>query len=170
MNEFLPILEKAQFSSDFQDWALPTALVAEGFGCTAEAVRSHKTRNRSELREGAHWIKVIDPDNIARIYWSKRGIMRLGFLIDSPRAKLFRDAAESYLVPSLELEPEPVPSTELAAIPPVATDARCNVQRRSLEAEIAVLTGIGQTFLIAVALFYAAILTPFWVGGGDARE
>ncbi|MBD1860021.1 MULTISPECIES: hypothetical protein [Leptolyngbya] len=161
-DDFALILSKAQFSLHFVDWALPTTLVAEGFGCTAEAVRSHKTRNASELREGKHWVKVTDPDNIARIYWSRRGIVRLGFLIDSDRARAFRDAAEDFIL-SPQTEPEPVPL--------IAPDTRCNVQqRRSLQAGIAIFTGVAEVFVIVIAFSYAVILAPFWVGGGVTRE
>lgn len=156
-DDFALILSKAQFSPDFQDWALPTALVAEGFGCTSEAIRSHKSRNNSELKNSKHWIKRTDPDNVARIYWSKRGIVRLGFLIDSDRARSFRDAAEDFI-----LTPQPEPKSV------TLTDSvmRCKVQQRHpLQIGIAVFTGVAEVFLIAIALFYAVMLAPFWVQG-----
>ncbi len=160
-DDFALILSKAQFSPDFQDWALPTVLVAEGFGCSPEAVRSHKTRNRSELQENKHWVKVADPDNIARIYWSKRGIVRLGFLMDSDRARAFRDAAEDFI-----LSPPAAPDQ----VPLPALDPRCKMQRRSpIATGIGIFTGVAEVLVIAIAFFYAVILSPFWVGG-NANE
>jgi hypothetical protein len=157
-NDFALILSRAQFSPDFQDWALPTALVAEGFGCTAEAVRSHKTRNGSELREGKHWIKTTDPDKVARIYWSKRGIVRLGFLIDSDQARAFRDAAEDFILS---------PQTEAEQVPLPALDPHCKMQHRSpIATGISIFTGVAEVLVIAIALSYAVILAPFWVGSG----
>lgn len=111
MNQFDPILKQASTIPELQDWALPTALVAAGFGCSAEAIRSHKSRKNSELVEGKHWLKRLDTDNIKRIYWSKRGVIRLGFLIESPRAKAFRDAAEDFIVQA------PLPPAAAAIVP-----------------------------------------------------
>lgn len=123
MNQFDPILKRAIDLPDLQDWALPTALVAAGFGCTAEAIRSHKSRKNSELIEGKHWLKRLDTDNIKRIYWSKRGIIRLGFLIESPRAKAFRDAAEDFFLRSpRDAAIVPAPQRELAAVAHSALD------------------------------------------------
>lgn len=159
-DDFALILSQAQFSPDFQDWALPTSLVAEGFGCTSEAIRSHKTRNHSELKYGKHWIKRTDLDSITRIYWSKRGIVRLGFLIDSDRARSFRDAAEDFIILAPPAEPSPVEA-------PLC----CNVRRKHpVEIGFSAFTGIAEVLVIAIAFFYAVILTPFWVHRREATH
>lgn len=158
-DDFALILSKAQFSPDFKDWALPTALVAEGFGCSSEAIRSHKSRNNSELKDSKHWIKRTDPDNVARIYWSKRGIVRLGFLIDSDRARSFRDAAEDFI-----LSPQ-IKTSQAETLPAlVETAPCCNLQRRNpLQAGITAFTSVAEVFVIAIALFYLVVFAPFWV-------
>ena len=157
-DDFTLILSRAQFSPDLQDWALPTALVAEGFGCTSEAIRSHKSRNNSELKAHKHWIKRTDTDHVARIYWSKRGIVRLGFLIDSARARAFRDVAEDFMLAPATLPTPP-------ALPPCG-----KVQRKpTIKAGITIFTSVAEVLVIAIALLYAAIFAPFWVKGDRPR-
>ena len=53
--------------------------------------------------EGIHWISKIENFDSAsgaskRIYWTKAGVIRLGFFIKSERAKLFRDWAEKVIL------------------------------------------------------------------------
>lgn len=89
-------------------YLLETALVAKGYGVSKNVIEQHKRRNAAELVEGKHWIKVLTNckhpgvEKIVAgnspIFWTKRGIVRLGFFIKSERAKLFRDAAEDLVV------------------------------------------------------------------------
>lgn len=102
MSEFLPILQNAQPHPELT-WLLDTNAVAEGFGVTPEAVRSHKSRRSDELVEGQHWIKQSQAHN-SRTLWTKNGVIRLGMFLDGDRAKQFRDAAEAYLVGAAELQ------------------------------------------------------------------
>ena len=92
--------------------------VAKGFGVETGTLRLQKKRNADELIEGKHWITL--ETNGAGIegvtncntlesasakggtqkatFWTKRGIVRLGFFIKSEQAKAFRDWAEDYLI------------------------------------------------------------------------
>lgn len=170
MTDFSVILSQARICPEFQEWALPTKLVAEGFGCGVEAIRSHKSRNASELREGRHWIKRIDDDNIARIYWSRRGIIRLGFLIDSDRAKQFRDVCEDFV---LSVQPEPPTTPE--------NDQRCNPQHPPALTESPIdespsprlsdaLVGLGTVIVQTTGLFFAILSAPFWLGRDGSEQ
>lgn len=84
-------------------YLLETALVAKGYGVSPEVIRGHKRNNAPELIEGKHWITCVQNSNAGKpptkqTFWTKRGIVRLGFFIKSERAKLFRDAAEDLVV------------------------------------------------------------------------
>ncbi|MDX2099671.1 MAG: hypothetical protein SFW36_17980 [Leptolyngbyaceae cyanobacterium bins.59] len=93
--QILTILQQAQAHLQ-HDWLLTTAQVAQGFDVTDAAIRNHKNRKPDELLENKHWFKDSDD----RLWWTKRGVVRLGFFVDSPAAKAFRDAAEDYVVAS----------------------------------------------------------------------
>lgn len=79
------------------EWLLDNNLVSEGYGVTAKAIRAHKTRNSSELIENKHWVlqNVAGSD---KTFWTKKGVVRLGFFIKSERAKQFRDWAEDLIL------------------------------------------------------------------------
>ncbi|AUD00981.1 phage antirepressor KilAC domain-containing protein [Spirosoma pollinicola] len=90
------------------EWALTTAEVADGFGVDGSTIRQHKSRNSEELIEGKHFVSVTNSHavgNQADTYWTKKGVVRLGFLIKSERAKRFRDWAEDLVIKSLEPSP-----------------------------------------------------------------
>ena len=78
--------------------------VAMGYGTTEYAIRQTKVRNQSELIEGKHFVSAVTirhsspsaPHN--KVFWTKRGIVRLGFFIKSQRARLFRDWAEDLIL------------------------------------------------------------------------
>lgn len=75
--------------------------VAIGYGTSEYAIRQAKIRNEHELIEGKHYVAAVTychsaPHN--KVYWTKRGIIRLGFFIKSERAKLFRDWAEELVI------------------------------------------------------------------------
>lgn len=87
------------------DWLLETALVAEGFGVSVSSIRKHKQRNSDELIEGKHFTSVTNSHaGLERVktYWTKKGIVRLGFFIKSERAKKFRDWAEDLIIKESE--------------------------------------------------------------------
>lgn len=72
--------------------------VANGYGVSESLLRSHRTNQSDELIEGKHFIIDRSYRNTPKTYWTKRGIVRLGFFIKSERAKQFRDWAEDYVI------------------------------------------------------------------------
>lgn len=93
--------------------------VAHGYGTSEHTIRQHKKRQISELFEGKHFVTGVtnshsDPHN--KVYWTKRGIVRLGFFIKSERAKLFRDWAEDLVISKTE-QPKPLPEPKKAIAP-----------------------------------------------------
>lgn len=84
-----------------QDWLLETALVAEGYGISESSLRSAKSRNEDELVEGKHYLvlqNATSGQNRNQVFWTKKGVIRLGFFIKSDRAKKFRDWAEDLII------------------------------------------------------------------------
>ncbi len=83
------------------EWLIPTAKVAAGFGVSVETVRSVKSRHPTELVIGKHWV-VADCNTLGGpqsfTMWTKRGVVRLGFLLTGDRARRFRDFAEDLVV------------------------------------------------------------------------
>lgn len=77
---------------------MATKDVAYGYGVTEKTIRDHKLRQSDELIEGKHFIVDYSYNNTPKTYWTKRGIVRLGFFIKSEQAKQFRDWAEDYAI------------------------------------------------------------------------
>lgn len=93
-------------NSDHQ-FLMTTKEVANGYGTSKYVIQKSFLRNNSELLQGKHFIYGVDilstPINGVQIqphqiFWTKRGIVRLGFFIKSERAKLFRDWAEELVI------------------------------------------------------------------------
>ena len=82
--------------------------VALGYGVSDSVLRSHRQNQSDELIEGKHYIIDRSYKNTPKTYWTKRGIVRLGFFIKSQQAKEFRDWAEDYVVDK-ENDPQYVP-------------------------------------------------------------
>lgn len=83
---------------------MSTAEVAKGYGVSYGNVREHKRVN-DEFVDGKHFVSAVrisDSDPHNKVYWTKRGIVRLGFFIKSERAKLFRDWAEELVIEAVE--------------------------------------------------------------------
>lgn len=85
------------------EFFMATKEVACGYGTTVYAIRKTMLRHELELAEGKHFIKGVDilsspTKQPNQIWWTKRGIIRLGFFIKSERAKLFRDWAEELVI------------------------------------------------------------------------
>lgn len=80
--------------------------VATGYGVAEKTVRNHLANNADELNEGKHFVKgaqilgTLTGTNLqpSQTFWTKRGIVRLGFFIRSERAKQFRDWAEDLII------------------------------------------------------------------------
>jgi phage antirepressor YoqD-like protein len=85
------------------EWLLETAQVAKGYNVTIDAILAHKNRKQSDFIEGKHFIGA---DNLSaphvkqlkQIFWTKRGVVRLGFGINSEEARKFRDWAEDLII------------------------------------------------------------------------
>ncbi|MCU0443424.1 MAG: GIY-YIG nuclease family protein [Microscillaceae bacterium] len=108
------------WASPEHEWLMETALVAKGYEIGEKAIHNHKSRNSEEFIEGKHFIVENDKNPISselvethkmwvstnlqikRIFWTKRGVIRLGFFIKSKKAKLFRDWAEDLIINYLE--------------------------------------------------------------------
>ncbi len=99
------------------EFLMPVKDVALGYGVSTGTIRSAQSRHQDELVEGKHYVKGVAICNTPvkglqphAVYWTKAGIVRLGFFIKSERAKLFRDWAENVI---LEVTAPP------AQLPPV---------------------------------------------------
>ncbi|MDX2004629.1 MAG: hypothetical protein SFU83_05060 [Meiothermus sp.] len=92
--------------------------MAAGFGVTPEDFRMHRSNKPDELVEGRHYINVkVDVGGKPHSYWTKAGIIRLGFFIKSERSKKFRDFAEELVLDALEAPAAPAPAPALPANP-----------------------------------------------------
>ena len=101
------------------DYVMTTKEVAHGYGVSPQNIREHQRVN-DDFVEGKHFVKGVSfSDTLGKnaqphqIFWTKRGIVRLGFFIKSEQAKLFRDWAEDLIINVLEagenfLQPVPV--------------------------------------------------------------
>lgn len=93
------------------EYVMTSNEVAKGYGVAGNTIRMHKFNHSDELIEGKHFIMgvnnidgVIDASKKegTATYWTKRGIVRLGFFIKSERAKMFRDWAEDLVVNKID--------------------------------------------------------------------
>lgn len=97
------------------EFLISTKDVATGYGISPGTIRNHLSNNRDELLDGIHYLKgVQNLDTLAtkgvaksntlmntqphQVFWTKAGVIRLGFFIKSERAKLFRDWAEQLIL------------------------------------------------------------------------
>jgi len=100
------------------EFLMPVKDVALGYGVSDGTIRKHLERNQDEFTENRHFVrgatisltlKNVQPH---AVYWTKAGIVRLGFFIKSDRAKMFRDWAENVILqtisPQLPAELPPV--------------------------------------------------------------
>lgn len=85
------------------DFLMDTETVAKGYGVSAGTIRSHKLIHQDEIVENTHFISSVENINAGnlkkkQVFWTKAGVIRLGFFIKSERAKLFRDWAENIVL------------------------------------------------------------------------
>lgn len=80
------------------EWLLSSKDVAEGYGLSASGLRSTKDRYSDELEEGKHYIFKPSQKGTPSTYWTKEGVVMLGFFIKTPTAKEFRRWASNYIV------------------------------------------------------------------------
>lgn len=91
------------------EFLMPTKEVATGYGVSPHTVRFHLSNNPTDFLEGKHFIKGVGISNTLgknaqphQVYYTKRGVVRLGFFIKSDRARMFRDWAEDLIIHQLE--------------------------------------------------------------------
>jgi len=110
------------------EWLLSSKDVAEGYGLSVGGLRSAKSKHSEEFEEGKHFV-VIEVSSVANgngrnenlksktVMWTKKGVIRLGFLIKTPLAKQFRDWAEDFIIEkSKEPKAPAVPMTYIEAL------------------------------------------------------
>lgn len=122
---------------DEHGWLIETALVAVGYGINENSLRSTKSRNEGELLEGKHWrvLQIATPSGTqTKVFWTKKGVVRLGFFIKSERAKFFRDWAEDLIVSK---QPSPAVPASLKDALLLAYEQQCRIEAQ--EAAIAQL-------------------------------
>ncbi|EJF06524.1 ORF6N domain-containing protein [Thiovulum sp. ES] len=87
--------------------------VAKGYRVEERVIRDHKSNHKDELIENKHFVVVtqknaknfgiiLPPKVRTKTFWTKRGVVRLGFFIKSERAKKFRDWAEDLILQKVE--------------------------------------------------------------------
>jgi phage antirepressor YoqD-like protein len=95
-------IELNVIENNVHEWLLDTAIVAKGYGVTENAINNHRVRKPDELVEGKHWItqQIVDPLQRVqnKVFWTKRGVVRLGFGMHGEIAKRFRDFAEDLVI------------------------------------------------------------------------
>ena len=100
-------LTVAVFQNQSHEFVMPVRDVALGYGVASGTIRNQLSKNFDEFIEGRHYIKgVAFCDTLPNIqphaiYWTKAGVVRLGFFIKSERAKMFRDWAETVVLQAL---------------------------------------------------------------------
>ena len=65
------------------EFLMGTKEVAKGYGSTEYAIRQNKSTNSTDFIEGRHFVKGVSISHTQphQIFWTKRGIVRLGFFI-----------------------------------------------------------------------------------------
>lgn len=95
------------FPNSDHEFLINTKEVAKGYGSTEYAIRQSKSTNQSEFIEGKHFVRGVSISHTQphQVFWTKRGVVRLGFFIKSKQAKLFRDWAEDLVLDKIESAP-----------------------------------------------------------------
>lgn len=101
------------------EFMLSTDDVAKGYGVASATIRHHKQNNQDELKEGIHFLSSVQKTNARsksnsytnnletkQIFWTKAGIIRLGFFVKSQQAKMFRNWAEKLILKELSAQPD----------------------------------------------------------------
>ncbi len=93
----------------FFEFLMTNDEVAKGYGTNSNTIIKTKSRHSDELIENKHFIFMESDTNGGKqqkLFWTKRGVVRLGFFIKSERAKKFRDWAEDLVINKLSQTPE----------------------------------------------------------------
>ena len=115
-------------------WILQHKLVADNYGISASHLHNVKKRHGDELSEGKHYF--LD-EATQCTYWTREGVISLGFHIHSEEAKIFRSWATEVIIDTLSTEsseacptgdfklklptPEPQPSLDFSLPDPQST-------------------------------------------------
>ncbi len=127
------------------EFLMTTKEVAKAYGVHRTRLSHHVKNHCDELFENKHFIKgyaknahPVKGGTIRhtlgknaqphQVYWTKRGIVRLGFFIKSERARMFRDWAEDLIIRELESESSKHAVTTLPT-PPKRKHNRLTLER-----------------------------------------
>lgn len=117
-------LEVVLIPNTDHEFLMTSKELALAYGINEDTLRSHQRNYKDELFEGKHFVKGVQILHTLeknaqphKTYWTKRGIVRLGFFIKSERAKLFRDWAEDLVLEQLENRNTKQVLQELPAVP-----------------------------------------------------
>lgn len=114
------------------EWLLSTKDVAEGYGLSVSAIQKYKDRYSNELVEGKHWVlghPVSELGGRPGTMWTKRGVIRIGFMVNSEIAREFRDWAEDYII-------DGGPKVSTPAIPQTFAQALALAAEQALKLEL----------------------------------
>ncbi|WP_300979026.1 hypothetical protein [Flavobacterium sp.] len=102
-------LEVVVIPNQDHEFLMTNKQVAIAYGVSEGNIRKHIHENSDDINEGKHFVKGVTICHTLekgaqphQTFWTKRGIVRLGFFIRSERAKLFRDWAEDLVLEQLE--------------------------------------------------------------------
>lgn len=91
------------------EFIMPTKEVAAGYGVSHDTIRSHQSKNPKDFMEGKHFVKGVSILHTLgkkvqphQVFYTKRGIVRLGFFIKSDRGRFFRDWAEDLIIERMD--------------------------------------------------------------------
>lgn len=108
--------------------------VALGYGISESTLRQSKHHHQDELNPEEHYVQGVRFSHTLGIkgiqphqtFFTKAGVIRLGFYIKSERAKLFRDWAEKVILKTLET---PKPVKQLPEAKPIQTRLHLNKEK-----------------------------------------
>lgn len=87
------------------EYLMSTNEVALGYGVKPETIRSHKNNHKAEILENVHFTSV-ENFNAGRktcsIYYTKLGVIKMGFFVKSNRAVAFREWASKVILQEMD--------------------------------------------------------------------
>jgi len=131
--------------SALHEYVMTTEQVGLGYGVSESNIREHKHKRPTELLEGKHWVVSISDTpggQQKKIFWTKRGVVRLGFFIRSERAKRFRDLAEDLVLGAIS--PTSAPAQSPLSSGPASQLALSRLMLETLEQQDARVAAIEQ--------------------------
>lgn len=98
------------FPTNNHEYLMTNNCVAEAYGVNESTIRRHLKDNASEFSEGKHFIKGVSITHTLggvqphQTLWTKRGVVRIGFIIKTERGRIIRDFAEDLVMEQLDPE------------------------------------------------------------------